>query len=104
MFEENVICMTSSLLNYKRGWTDEQIEKQRIYGAMGGRQKGINYKAKRENKKSNSPVAEYHPLKKENDNPPFFNPWWVVLIGSIPILFFILRVAYGVHRLNRENL
>ena len=91
-------------LNYKRGWTDEQIEKQRIYGAMGGKQKGINYKAKRENKKSNSPVAEYHPLKKENDNPQFFNPWWVFLIGSIPVLFFVLRVMYGVRRLNRENL
>ena len=90
-------------LNYKRGWTDEQIEKQRIYGAMGGKQKGINYKAKRENKKSNSAVADL-PLKKENDNPPFFNPWWIVLIGSLPILFFVMRVMYGVHRLNQENL
>ena len=90
-------------LNYKRGWTDEQIEKQRIYGAMGGKQKGINYKAKRENKKSNSPGADL-PLKKENDNPPFFNPWWIVLIGSLPILFFVMRVMYGVHRLNQENL
>ena len=90
-------------LNYKHNWTDEQIEKQRIYGAMGGRQKGINYKAKRENKESNSPVAEYRPLKKVSDNPQVFNPWWVVLIVSIPIIF-ILRVAYGVYRLNRENL
>ena len=98
MFMTQIITFGS-----KRKWTDEQIEKQRIYGAMGGKQKGINYKVKREKRKSNLPVGVQLPSKIEKSNSLSFNAWWVVLIGFLPVLFFVLRVMYGVHRLDQEN-